>query len=73
MSVTEKRTCRNKVFKCCRKTAIFSCSKNCLVPDMKEMAVATYIPPVSPVAMFLEPRNIYKISNKAVKSSPEEA
>lgn len=39
---------------------------------MKEMAVATYAPPASPVAVFLKPRNIYKISNKAVKPSPEE-
>lgn len=40
---------------------------------MKEMAVANYAPPVSPVAAFLKPRNIYKISNKVVKPSPEEA
>jgi len=36
------------------------------------MAVATYALPVSPVVAFLKPRNIYKISNKAVKPSPEE-
>lgn len=39
---------------------------------MREMAVATYGPPVSPVGVFLKSRNIYKISNIAVKAFPEE-
>lgn len=39
---------------------------------MREMAVATYAPPVSPVAVFLKYRNIYEISNIAVKTFPEE-
>lgn len=39
---------------------------------MEEMVVATYTPPVSPVVVFLKPWNTYKISNKAIKPSPEE-
>lgn len=72
MSVAEKKTCRNQVFKCWWKTAIFSRSKNCPVQGIEEMSVATHTPMVSPVAVLLKPRNVSKISSKAAKASPKE-